>query len=112
MLQDTPHPALRAAQSVFIGLIPDRVGLIETRLNQASAHRPTGPLLMEIAEILHQLAGTAETLGLAEIGGLSRRIETRIRRSGGADADAHEVFTEIRPQTEGLLDALEAIYLS
>lgn len=94
-LSDSP---LAAAERLFCRLAGERLDALEdARLRYAAGQAPF-EALAEIGGIAHKIAGTAATLGYAEIGHLAAEVE-RLVAIGATGA---EVIFALDPLMEGL----------
>ncbi len=97
----TIDPPLAAAERLFRRLAAERLDALEdARLRYAEGRAPQ-EALVEIGGIAHKLAGTAATLGHAEIGALGAEVERLV--AIGATGP------EIIPVLDPLMEALEAL---
>ncbi len=99
---------LRAAHQVFVNLTTDRIMRIETLTQAVHKGQDVPSALTEIAQIAHQIAGVAGTLGYPEIGEDARQVEQRLK----ADLAAGEPLRDWNNNAaiiDSLLDALEEL---
>ena len=99
------------AHACFIDLIPSRMAEVE-KLMQAADNECKRGALIGVAKIIHQLAGTAKTLGMHQIDFFCREAETRIRASLEAEQWQSHLSTHVEEIVEALLDALEHEFFS
>lgn len=92
---------LAAAEKLFCRLSAERLDALEdSRLRYAAGRSPV-EALADIGGVAHKIAGTAATLGYAEIGHLAAEVE-RLVAIGATGA---EVFLALDP----LMEALETL---
>lgn len=96
-----PIPAtspLAAAGALFCRLASERLDALEdARLRYAEGRAPI-EALADIGGIAHKIAGTASTLGFAEIGHLAAEVERLV----AIGASGSEVFPALDPLMEAL----------
>lgn len=97
---------LRAAHQVFVNLTTDRILRIETLAQAVRKGQDAPGAMVEIAQIAHQIAGVAGTLGYPEIGEDARQVEQRLKADLAA-GDPLRHWEENSEIIEALLDALE-----
>jgi HPt (histidine-containing phosphotransfer) domain-containing protein len=105
------RPVFAAATLRFIEMIPHRIGKIEGLVEDINAKQGSPAKLAEIADVAHQLAGTAATLGMPRIGTLSENVEKRIKDGLRASQSPQSVLARVGPTIETLLDRLEDAYI-
>lgn len=104
-------PMFAGATLRFVEMIPQRIGTIERLVEDISLNHGSSGDLADIADVAHQLAGTAATLGMPRIGTLSENVEQLIKESLDSSQSPQSVLVRVRPEIEALLDALEDAFL-
>jgi HPt (histidine-containing phosphotransfer) domain-containing protein len=95
-----PNPLARA-EALFLSLAESRLALLEAARARLLAGQAPHDALTEIGGLAHKIAGTAATLGYADMG----RTAAEVERLVALGATAPEVL----PELERLLDALAGL---
>lgn len=96
-----PSSPLAAAERLFCRLAGERLDALEDARMRYAEGRAAFDALTEIGGIAHKIAGTAATLGYAEIGHLAAEVE-RLVALGATGA-------EVLPALDPLMEQLEAL---
>lgn len=99
---------LRAAHQVFVNLTTDRIMRIETLTQAVYKGQDVPQALTEIAQISHQIAGVAGTLGYPGIGDNARLVEQRLKANLAAGQPLKDWESNAQI-IETLLDEMEQL---
>lgn len=96
-----PASPLAAAQRLFCRLAAGRLDALEDARLRYADGRDISAALVEIGETAHKIAGTAATLGYAEIGDLAAEVE-RLVITGANGGTVMKALDPLMEALEGL----------
>lgn len=106
---DDAMTALGPARARFRGLIIPRILAFEEFRKSAGRGGETRNALENIASLAHKISGVGATLGFTSAGDCARTVERTILTGRSRRAAPQAIWSDVEPQLDALLDALEAL---
>lgn len=106
---DAIAAALAPVRARFCALIVQRLMVLESFRVDFNCGRYPHKALVGIIEIVHKIAGVAETLGFPAAGQLAATLEQSASDGFQRQAPAKEIWRVVEPQLIALMDELELL---